>query len=97
MPQIIGALVAMLVGAAREYLPGMIGRVLLAFGIGAFTHEVAMPALKSFIQSKLAGLGAVGVAYWDATGIGIMVTMILSAIAAAKAQKVLLAKLEGGK
>lgn len=97
MPQIIGALVAMLIGALREYLPGIIGRILLAFGIGAFTHSVALPALKSFIQSKLPALGSVGVAYWDATGLGIMVTMILSAIAAAKAQSVILAKLEGGK
>ncbi|TDB26200.1 DUF2523 domain-containing protein [Stenotrophomonas sp. ATCM1_4] len=95
MPQILGALVALLIGAAREYLPGIIGRVLLAFGIGAFTHEVALPALKAFVQSKLSALGAVGVAYWDATGAGIMVTMILSAIAAALSQKVVLSKLGG--
>ena len=93
MPHIIAALVAALVGAAREYLPGIVGRVLLAFGIGVFTHQVALPALKSFIASKLPALGSVGVAYWDATGIGIMVTMILSAIAAVKAQKVILSKL----
>lgn len=95
MPQIIGALVAFLIGALREYLPGIIGRILLAFGIGAFTHTIAMPALKSFVQSKIAGLGSIGVAYWDATGLGIMVTMILSAIAAAKAQKIVLSKLSG--
>lgn len=95
MPQIIGALVAFLIGALREYLPGIIGRILLAFGIGVFTHTVAMPALKAFVQSKISGLGPVGVAYWDATGLGIMVTMILSAIAASKAQKVVLSKLSG--
>lgn len=93
MPQIIAALVAALVSAAREYLPGIVGRVLLAFGIGVFTNSVALPALKSFVASKLPALGSVGVAYWDATGIGIMVTMILSAIAAVKAQKVILSKL----
>lgn len=93
MPMIIGALVTLLINALRQWLPGILGRVLLAFGIGLFTHEVALPALKSFIQSKLPALGSVGVAYWDATGIGIMVTMILSAIAAAKAQKVILSKL----
>jgi len=93
MPMIIGALVAMLMQALREYLPGILGKVLLAFGIGFVTHEFAMPALKSYIQSQLAGLPSLLVAYWDATGIGIMVTMILSAILAAKAHRVLLSKL----
>lgn len=96
MPALIGALVAALLQALRTYLPGLVGRVLLAFGIGMFTHSIAMPALKSYVASKLAGLGAVGVAYWDATGLGIMVTMILSAIVAAKSQKVVLSKLSGG-
>lgn len=95
MPMIIGALVSMLIGALRQYLPGIVGRVLLAFGIGLFAHEVALPALKAFIQSKLPALGSVGVAYWDATGIGIMITMILSAIVASKTQKVVLSKLSG--
>lgn len=95
MPLILGALVSLLMSALRQYLPGIVGRVLLAFGIGLFTHKMALPALKAFIQSKLPGLGAVGVAYWDATGIGIMVTMILSAIAASRAQKVVMSKLSG--
>lgn len=96
MPMIIGALVSMLISALREYLPGIVGRILLAFGIGLFSHTVAMPALKSFVQSKLGALGGVGAAYFDATGLGIMITMILSAITAAKAQKVILGKLSGG-
>ncbi|KAB7763909.1 hypothetical protein [Xanthomonas maliensis] len=95
MPMIIGALIAALIQALRTYLPGIIGRVLLAFGIGLVTNEIAMPALKSFVQSKLGALGAVGVAYWDATGLGIMVTMILSAILAVQSHRVLLKKLSG--
>jgi len=90
---ILGALVSMLIGALREYLPGIVGRILLAFGIGLFTHQVALPALKAFVQSKLPALGAIGMAYFEATGLGVCFTMILSAIAAAKAQKVLLSKL----
>ncbi|WP_271014170.1 hypothetical protein, partial [Listeria seeligeri] len=67
MPQIIAALVAFLLGALRQYLPGIIGRVLLAFGIGLVTHEVAMPALRAFVESRYGELPAVMKAYWGAT------------------------------
>ncbi|MEQ7821054.1 hypothetical protein ABQX81_22010 [Xanthomonas hortorum pv. hederae] len=95
MPMIIASLIAALMQALRTYLPGIVGKVLLAFGIGLVANEIAMPALKSFIQSKLGGLGALGVAYWDATGLGIMVTMIISAILAVQSHRVLLKKLSG--
>lgn len=95
MPQIIAALVAMLIGAAREYLPGIIGRLLGAFGIGLFTNKVALPAMKSFVNALLPGLGPIGMAYFEASGIGVAITLILSAIAAALGQKVLLSKLKG--
>ncbi|KWV12244.1 MULTISPECIES: DUF2523 family protein [Xanthomonas translucens group] len=95
MPMIIGALVAMLMQALRQYLPGIVGRILLAFGIGLVTHEVALPAMKAYIASQLPGLGAVGVAYWDASGIGAAVTIILSAIAASLTQRAVLSKIKG--
>lgn len=95
MPMIIGALISALISALRTYLPGIVGRVLIALGIGVATETIAMPALKEFIQSKLGGLPAVLVAYWDATGIGIMVTMILSAMLANRAQRAFLSKLGG--
>ncbi|XQA60992.1 DUF2523 family protein [Xanthomonas sacchari] len=94
MPMIIGALVTMLMQALRQYLPGIIGRVLLAFGIGLVTNEVAMPALKAYIAAQLPSLGAVGVAYWDASGIGAAVTIILSAYAAVVTQRAVLSKLK---
>lgn len=94
MPQIIAALVALLISGARQYLPGIVGRVLLALGIGFVTHEVAMPALKAFVESKFAALPPILQAYWGATGIGIAITMILSAIIAGRAQKAVLSKLE---
>ncbi|WP_228736226.1 hypothetical protein [Xanthomonas euvesicatoria] len=93
MPMIIAALVSALLQALRTYLPGIVGRVLIAFGIGFVAHEVALPSLKAFIAGWLPGLGAVGVAYWDASGIGVSVTMILSAIAASVSQKAILSKL----
>lgn len=92
MPQIIAALVALLFSALRQYLPGIIGRVLLAFGIGFVTHEVAMPALKSFVESKFSAIPPVFQAYWGATGIGVAVTMILSAWLATRAQAAILSK-----
>jgi hypothetical protein len=91
---IIGALVAALLQALRQYLPGIIGRVLLAFGIGFATNEIAMPALKAFIQSKLGALPAVLYAYFEACGFGIATTMILSAYLAARAQAAILTKLK---
>lgn len=93
MPQIIGALIAALIQALRQYLPGLVGRVLLAFGIGFVTHTVAMPALKSFVQSKVSGLPAVLYAYFGATGFDVAVTMILSAWIAGRSQKVILEKI----
>jgi Protein of unknown function (DUF2523). len=91
---IIGALVAALLQALRQYLPGIIGRVLLAFGIGFATNTIAMPALKAFIQSKLGALPSVLYAYVEATGFGVAVTMVLSAYLAARAQAVVLSKLK---
>lgn len=93
MPAIIGALVAMLIQALRQYLPGIIGRVLLAFGITLAVNEVAMPQLKAFVQAKMGALPAVIYAYVDATGFGLAVTMILSAVAAGVAQRAFLSKL----
>lgn len=94
MPQILGALVALLFQAARQYLPGIVGRILLAFGIGMFTHKVALPAMKSFLSALLPSMGPVGMAYFEASGTGVAITLILSAYAAAVGQKVFMAKLK---
>lgn len=96
MPAIIGALVALLIQGARQYLPGIVGRVLFAFGIGMTMHTIALPALKAFIASKISALTPIMAIYFEATGIGIMFTMILSAIIATVAQRAFLAKLGGG-
>ncbi len=94
MPAILGALVTLLLQALRQYLPGILGRVLLAFGIGFATHEIALPPIKAFIASKIGQLGPVLLAYFDATGFGIAVSMILSAWIAARTQAAVLSKLE---
>ncbi|MBV2210282.1 MAG: DUF2523 domain-containing protein [Thermomonas sp.] len=93
MPAIIGALVAALIGALRQYLPGLIGRVLLTFGIALTAHEIALPALKSFIQSYMGGLPSVLLAYAGALAFDKAVTLILSAYAAVRLQRVVLSKI----
>lgn len=92
MPAIIGALVAMLVGALRQYLPGLIGRVLLAFGITIFANEVALPPMKALIQSYFGQLSSVLLAYAGALGFDKAVVMILSAAVAVRAHKLIFAK-----
>ncbi|MDR2872068.1 MAG: DUF2523 domain-containing protein [Xanthomonadaceae bacterium] len=93
MPAIIAALVAAIINAARHYLPGILGRCMLALGIGFFVHEIGFPALKSFLQSYVSGLPSVLISYFDASGIGAAVTMIISAIVAVRSQRLILSKL----
>lgn len=92
MPQIIGALIAALLTAARTYLPGIAGRVLLALGIGFATYEFAMPAILSLMQSQVSGLSPLLHAYFGALGIDMGITMILSAMAARAAHKAIMAR-----
>ncbi|WP_064749620.1 DUF2523 family protein [Lysobacter antibioticus] len=93
MPLIIGALVSALLNALRTYLPGIVGRVLLAIGIGAAVKEVALPALLGLIQAKVGTLPSLLLAYFGALKLDIAITLILSAMAAKATQKVMLAKL----
>lgn len=93
MPLILGALGAMLISLARQYLPGLIGRVLLAFGIGLFTHQVALPSILSFFQNYVNALPFVVRAYVGALGIDVVAVMIFSALIANRAQRVVLSKL----
>ena len=93
MPQIILAAVAYLLSALRQYLPGIVGRVLLAFGMGYVSHEFAFPAVKAFIESKFGQLPPVLQAYWGATGMGIATTMLISAWIAGHTQRAVLSKI----
>ena len=95
MPAIIGALVAMLINGLRQYLPGMIGRVLLAFGIALATHEIGLPALKAFVQQYMQGLPSVLLAYAGALGMDKAATIVISAAIAVRAQRVILTKISG--
>lgn len=93
MPLLIPVIVAALMNALRTYLPGIVGRVLLALGIGFATHTLAMPALIGMVQARASGLPSLLLQYFGALGIDVAITIILSALAANASQRVLLSKL----
>lgn len=92
MPLIIMALVTALMSALRELLPGLVGRLMLAIGIGFATQKLAMPALLAFVQAKVSGMPQLIVAYFGALRVDVCVTIMLSAILATRAQRVFLSK-----
>lgn len=94
MPAIIGALVAMLFQALRQYLPGILGRVLIAFGLTMAVNEVGLPALRSFVQGYMGGLPSVLLAYAGAIKFDVAITMILSTVVAVRAQRVVLSRMK---
>ncbi|PJK12474.1 hypothetical protein CO613_11430 [Lysobacteraceae bacterium NML07-0707] len=81
---LLGALITALLGAAKKYLPTLVGKVLLAFGITIATSEIVLPSLIAFVQSHMSGMPRLVFAYVGALGIDKVVTMILSALAANK-------------
>lgn len=95
MPAIIMALVSALLGALRQYLPGLIGRVLLTFGLTLAVNEIGLPALKAMVQQYMGGLPSVVLAYAGAIKFDVAVSMILSTVVAIRAQRVILSKIGG--
>lgn len=90
---IASAVGGFLFNAARQYLPGIIGRCLAALGIGFLLNEVAIPSLLGMIQSQLAGLGAFTVSYFGALGLDIVCSIIIGATAGRATQKLVLGKI----
>ncbi|PJJ98281.1 hypothetical protein CO615_09765 [Lysobacteraceae bacterium NML75-0749] len=81
---IFGGLITSLLAAAKEYLPTLIGKVLVAFGFAVVTNEIVVPNLIAYVQSHMSGMPRLVFAYVGALGIDKVVTMILSALAANK-------------
>lgn len=96
MPLIIGALVAALIGAARLYLGGIVGRALLTLGIGFVTHKFVLPAITGLIAEYIGRLPAFAVAYIGALGLDVAFVMIVSAWIAVKVQSFTVEKITGG-
>lgn len=90
---IIGALAAALMNALRTYLPGLIGRVLIAFGLTVAVTQVGLPALQAFLQSYFSGLPSAMFAYAGALGLDKAATMIISSAIAVRAQRVALSRI----
>lgn len=78
MKAIIFALVAHFLNAFRFFLPGIVGRAMTTLGIGLFVYNVVYPPILAFIQSKVAGLPALLIAYFGATGLDVVTTIWLS-------------------
>ena len=95
MPAIVLALVGWLISALRQYLPGIVGRILLTLGIGLATHTLVMPGFRAIFESYVAQLPPVLYAYFGALGLDVVATIIFSALAARQTQKVLLKRVGG--
>ncbi|QIK81672.1 DUF2523 domain-containing protein [Lysobacter sp. HDW10] len=93
MPAILFAAGALLLDLAKRYLPTLVGRLMLAMGIGLATNNLVLPQLKALVQAQVGGLPGIIVAYFGALGLDKAFTIILSALAANAAAKVFLKKL----
>lgn len=95
MPAIVLAIVGWLISALRQYLPGIVGRILLALGIGFATQQLVLPSLLGIAQSIIGTLPSRALAYYSALGCDIEISIVLSAIAAGRVQSVLLRRIGG--
>lgn len=83
MGAIIALLGRMLVWLVGTYAGQWVLKCLFALGIGVVTHNVATPALMSFLQSKASGLSAFLFQAFGAIGGDVGFSMIISATVAA--------------
>lgn len=85
MPAIIALLLQGLAWLFETYIGQMIIKGLFALGIGLFTTQVALPAMKAQLATYASGLGGNLFFVFGAIGADVAFTMILSAYAAAVA------------
>jgi hypothetical protein len=84
---IIGG-VAHLLGGLRDMAAGIVGKVLAAFGLSIVTFQGILPSLKAFVMQFVSGLPAQVVQFLGAIGLGIAMSMILSALTVRMAWKI---------
>ena len=94
MLPVLTKLVELFVNAGRQWLPGIFGRVLSAWGVGLTTTKMVIPALLGLVQTKVSALPPTLLAYFGALGLDVCFTLILSAIAGRYIQKAILAKVQ---
>lgn len=92
VPGLIAALVAALITALRIYLAAMLGRVLLAFGVGLYVYTAAVPDLVAWIAAQFSGLPPFVRESAAASGVDIFITMVLSALGVKLSSRVFLGR-----
>ena len=80
MPVIIASIVGWLISALRQYLPGIVGRILLTLGFGFATSTLVMPAFRALFESYVAQLSPTLNAYFYAFGLDVCATILFSAL-----------------
>lgn len=93
LPAVIGGV---LVTLARTWLASIIGRVLLTMGIGLFAYTYAVPSLVQFVGAQFTALPAFVRFSVGASGIDVVCTAVLSALAVKATARVFFAKVGGG-
>jgi hypothetical protein len=81
-----------IVVALAASMSGLIGRVLLAMGIGYATYEFAMPAFVNMIRGQLSGLPGTMIAVLAAAKVDVAITILFSAISARMASRIIFRK-----
>lgn len=80
--------VAHLVAKLRDAAAGIFGKVLATFGLSIATFNGLLPSLKNFVTGFISGMPAEVVRMLGSLGVGIAMSMILSALAVRLAWKV---------
>lgn len=93
LPAVIGGV---LVTLARIWLASIIGRVLLTIGIGLFAYTYAVPSLTQFVGAQFSALPAFVRHSVGASGIDVVCTAVLSALAVKATARVFFGKVGGG-
>ncbi len=71
---------AFLLGALKVAAAGIVARILATFGLSAVTFNSLLPSLKDFILQFTGQLPPEVMSFFGAIGIGIAMSMILSAL-----------------
>lgn len=72
--------IAQLMLSLRNAASGIIGKVLVTFGLSIVTFDSVLPNLKQFVMSKIAGMPADALNVLAYIGVGEAMSMILSAL-----------------
>lgn len=84
---IIGGITHLLAGL-RDMAAGIVGKVFATFGLSIVTFQGLLPSLKEFVMGFISGMPAQLLEFLGNIGLGIAMSMILSALAVRLAWRV---------